>query len=86
MDGEQLAERLGQMSESIKHIREDLAEVKQTLSEHASREEARIKHIEQQLSLGRFLFLTAKAIVLTAIALLAFKFGDIGTLWAKVIK
>lgn len=86
MDGEHLAERLGQMGENIKHIQEDIAELKKTLAEHAGLEEGRIKHIEQQLSLGRFLFLTAKAVILTAVALLAFKFGDVGTLWAKVIK
>lgn len=75
---EGLSERLDRMDTglvgAIQTVRNDLVA-------HTEREEKRLKCIEQQLSLGRFVLLAAKAIVLTIIAMLAFKFGDVRDLW-----
>ena len=51
------------------------------LKQHVVDEEKRLKDIENQLSLGRFLLYLGKALLLTVIAVLAFKLGDVKSLW-----
>lgn len=97
MNGEQLGRELGQLGESIKNISEKVDSLSGRLDNHISDERARLesytekidgrlKHIDQQLSLGRFMMLTAKGIGLTVVALLAFKFGDVSHLWKTLFK
>lgn len=46
----------------------------------------KIYSMKEQLSLYRFMIMTAKAIGYTIIFILAFKFGDIKNLWTTFIK
>ena len=75
---ESLAARINRIDGAL------MTEVKSTradLKQHIVDEEERLKHIEEQLSLGRFLLYFGKALLLTAAAVLAFKLGDIKSLW-----
>jgi signal transduction protein with GAF and PtsI domain len=72
---------IGRLAGAVEAVAERLDRMDVKLDKHVEDEEARLLHIEHQLSLARFLFLSVKAIVLTVIFLLAFKFGDIKSLW-----
>jgi hypothetical protein len=86
MDGEQIGERLGQLTASVQHLTDNVSKIDTKLDRHVHSEEDRLKRIEEQLSLGRFMLLAAKAVALTIVAALAFKFGDISALWKSVLK
>lgn len=75
---------LGRLAGAIEEIGNRLERVEEKIDVHVEREERRLQKIEQQLSLGRFLLLFAKAIVLTIVFVLAFKFGDISNLWKAI--
>jgi hypothetical protein len=61
-------------------------EIAERLEDHIEEEERRLKSIENQLSFGRFLLFTAKAIGMTLILLLTLKLGDISSVWKALIK
>lgn len=86
MNNDDMHERLGRLTEGMDHVRERVDSISGRLDEHMSSEEARLRNIEHQLSLGRFLLLVAKGILLTIGALLAFKFGDISALWKGLLR
>jgi len=72
---------LGRLAGVMGSISEHLERIENKLDEHVSSEEKRLQHIEQQLSLSRFLLLTGKAIILTVVFILTLKIGDISSLW-----
>jgi hypothetical protein len=49
-------------------------------------EESRLKSIEHQLSFGRFLLFTAKAIGMTFILIITLKIGDVAAVWKALLK
>lgn len=86
MNGEELGEKLGRLEANTQHVIKAVEALAGKVEAHISGEEDRLKKIEGQLHLGRFVFLTIKAIVLTLAFLMAFKFGDIGALWKAIFK
>jgi glucosamine 6-phosphate synthetase-like amidotransferase/phosphosugar isomerase protein len=86
MNGEQLARELGEINAALKHYSEKMDEIAERLEDHIEEEERRLKSIENQLSFGRFLLFTAKAIGMTLILLLTLKLGDISSVWKALIK
>ena len=53
----------------------------ETLAQHVEREDARLKRIEEKLSLSRFIWLTIKALLATVALIIAFKTGDVREVW-----
>lgn len=80
----EIAQQLGELRAEAKNVSARLLAVDMKLDKHVQDEEARLTHIEHQLSLTRFLWLAAKAFVLSLAFALAFKFGDIKNLWAQL--
>ncbi len=76
---------LGRLAGESAAMSKRLERVESKLDRHMEDEDAKLRHIEQQLSLSHFLWLTVKAVVLTIAFMLAFKFGDIANLW-KALK
>ena len=80
------AEReIGRLAGAVESINGHIERVEGKLDKHIEDENGRLAKITEQLSLGRFVWLTLKAVVLTFAFLLAFKFGDISGLW-KALK
>lgn len=77
---------IGRLQGAVEAISKDLNRLHDTLAEHIADEDGKLEHIEQQLSLGRFILLTVKTVGLTVIAVLTFKFGDITALWKTLFK
>lgn len=75
---------LGKVVGNLEGLEARLDRIETKLDGHVERQEKRLQKIEQQLSLGRFLLLVAKAIVLTIVFALAFKFGDIKSMWSEL--
>jgi hypothetical protein len=86
MDGEQLARELGEIRSENSFMLKSIQKIDEKLDAHVSKEEERLKRIEHQLSFGRFLLFTAKAIGATLILLVTFKVGDVGAVWKALIK
>ena len=86
MDGEQLARELGEIRSENSFMLKSIQKIDEKLDTHIETEEARLKAIENQLSVGRFLLFTAKAIGATLILLVTFKVGDVGAVWKALIK
>lgn len=86
MNGEELGERFGEIRAGMTHLTEKVSALGDRLESHIEGEERRLKHIEEQLSLGRFIWLMLKAVGLTFALLLTFKVGDIGPLWKALFK
>jgi hypothetical protein len=86
MNGEQIARELGEITTAIRHSNEKIDGLSKRLEAHVNAEEDRLKMIEHQLSFGRFILFGIKAIIMTAIFALAFKFGDISHLWKALGK
>ena len=76
---------LGRLAGASTEIKDRVNHIDAKLDKHIEDENEQLLKIEQQLSLGRFLLLTAKATALTIVFVLAFKFGDISALW-KALK
>jgi hypothetical protein len=72
------------VAEQLGGIQSTLSIVIAKLDAHIVEEEARLKKIEEHLSFARFIFLFVKALALTVLFVLAFKFGDIKSLWAAL--
>jgi len=72
---------LGRLAEASENINERVDRIAKKLDKHIEDQQRQLRKIEQQLSLSRFLWLTAKAVILTVAFLVAFKFGDIASLW-----
>ncbi len=72
---------IGRLEASVEGMTQRLSRIGDKLEEHMKSEERRLRHIEEQLSLARFLWFIIKAVVLTIVAVLAFKFGDVKGLW-----
>ena len=86
MNGEQLARELGEIRSENRFMLETIQRLADRLDEHIDTEEMRLKAIEHQLSFGRFLLFTAKALGMTVILLLTLKIGDVGAVWKALIK
>ena len=86
MDGEQLARELGEIRTEGRHMMDAIQDLHQKLDDHITNEEDRLKAIEHQLSFGRFLLFTAKALGMTVILLLTLKVGDVGAVWKALLK
>ena len=97
MNGEDLARELGEIRTELRHLATDISNLSSDnqdalkalnvrLDTHVEREENRLKHIENQLSMARFLWMFLKVLVTTIALLLTFKFGDISGLWKALIK
>jgi hypothetical protein len=69
------------VAEQLGSIQSTLSTLVVKLDAHIIDEEKRLKTIEDQLSLARFTFLLLKAMGLTILFLIAFKWGDIKSLW-----
>lgn len=78
------AQQLGALNAQMNTTSERIVALDGKIDLHIKDEETRLKHIEEQLSLGRFMWLTVKAVVLTLVFILAWKFGDIKGLWAEL--
>ena len=76
---------LGRLAGEAEEINKRVERIDTKLDKHIEDEDKKLTNIEHQLSLGRFMLLAAKALILTVVAVLAFKFGDIGNLW-KTLK
>ena len=77
MDERLLGERLGQIGESLRHFGHRLDEINNKLTGHIEDEEDRLRRMEEQISVGRYLVMTGKVLGLILLAILTFKFGDI---------
>jgi formate-dependent nitrite reductase cytochrome c552 subunit len=93
MNGEQIARELGEITTAIRHSNEKIDLLAKRLELHIHAEEGRLKEMENaiidvkhQLSFGRFILFSAKAVVLTVIFFLAAKTGDIAQLWKAIGK
>ena len=76
---------IGRLAGAIEAAADRLERMESTLDKHIERDDKRLAKIAEQLSLIRFVWLTVKALVLSIIFVLAFKFGDISGLW-KALK
>lgn len=72
---------LGRIAGVLESALANISRISVKLEDHIDDEDKKLSRIEQQLSLSRFLWLTVKAVALTIAFALAFKFGDIATLW-----
>ena len=94
MNGEELGERFGDLRAGQRHMTEKIDDIASILKDHIKSEDARfdelenvrLRKIEEQLSLGRFMLLILKAVGLTVVLILTFKFGDVTSLWKAVFK
>lgn len=75
---------LGRLAGAVEAVVERVDRIDIKLDRHVQDEETRLKGMHEQLSLLRFVWLTAKAVVLTIAFSLAFKFGDISGLWRSL--
>jgi len=72
---------LGKLEGVCDGIDGKLDAISDRLDAHVEKAEGRLRKIEEQLSVGRFLLFMIKAGVLTVVAVLTLKFGDIVGLW-----
>jgi uncharacterized membrane protein YukC len=86
MNGEQLARELGEIGVALKNNTEQIERIAIRLDEHISEENDKLKSIEHQLSFGRFLLFTIKAIGMTIILIVTLKLGDISAVWKALVK
>ena len=77
MDERLLGERLGQIGESLRGVDKRLDSIDAKLTDHMNKEESRLRRMEEQISLGKYLVMTAKAIGIVLLAIVTFKFGDL---------
>lgn len=77
----EIAQQLGELRADARAMVLNIKNMDAKLDKHIEDEEGRLKRIEEQLSLTRFIWLVLKAMVLTVAFILAFKFGDIRGLW-----
>jgi len=73
--------QLGRLEALVEAICKKLDSISQRLDQHVEKEEGRLRRIEDQLSIGRFILFMTKAVLLTIVAILTLKFGDIINFW-----
>lgn len=83
----------GQVDATLKTISETLVSVKNAHkdlkadnAEKFKKIMERLNHIEDKFSMWTTVVKTGKFIILAIVAILAFKFGDLGGIWAEVFK
>ena len=74
------------LPDSDADLREKVGDLTTKVEDHIATEAIWRKHIDEQLSLGRFVWLLLKTAGLTLILILTFKFGDISSLWKAMFK
>lgn len=81
MDKTDIERAIGRLEGTVGAIGEHLKAMDIKFDKHVSEEEKRLSKIEKQLSLAHFVVLLVKAAVLTVVALLTLKLGDVKSLW-----
>ena len=72
---------IGRLAGAMEAVEARLERIESVLDKHIEHDDLALTRISEQLSLARFLWLTVKALILTIVFVLAFKFGDIAGLW-----